>query len=151
MGRLSLGLTFLNPSGIILRVKLSFVWNFHENSGIFRFLFPGNSKKKQHSFTLLETPQNCVTLILIYFNKLASWKWDLVRHKMLTTIKLNFSPDSRKAFLVVNYPEKTKTGGSAIEDILFLPKPPEVYRFVTLPVQIPDKIKLPPGKLCWNF
>ena len=70
---------------------------------------------------------------------------------MLTTTKLNFSPDSHKAFLVVNYPEKNKTEGSAIEDILFLPKPPEVYRFVTLPVKIPDKIKLSPGKLCWNF
>ena len=30
-------------------------------------------------------------------------------------------------------------------------KTPEVYRFFTLPMQIPDKIKLRLGKLCWNF
>ena len=66
-------------------------WNFYVP---FRW-----KSQTRHIFTPLKIPQNCVTLLLIYFDKLASWKWDLIRHNMLlTTTKLNFSPDNHKAF-----------------------------------------------------
>ena len=43
-------------------------------------------------------------------------------------------------------PEKIKTGW--VVDILFWNSPSEVFRFVTLPLEIPDKAKFHPWKFC---